>query len=430
MKNSERVSLLLVAMFAFASSLHAQWVHVGLENYYVEALAISPNNASDNTLFAGTNGNGVFISKNSGIDWTSVNTGLNNLYVKALVISDTNIFAGTDSGIYRSTNNGARWILIKTTDNAVECFAIASSDVGGKNLFALTSQNIYRSTNNGEDWTQLEKPGGWGLTLAVGKNSQGGSGLYLGVGYEADGSGKIYRSDDNGINWSLISQDIYTHMVYTLVFSLNTNGETNFFAGTWSDGVFLSTNFGENWTQVNNGFSYSNYDLAINTFFVFDTTVFVGTCYQGVYIWNNDERSWNNINEGLASLKISSLAVSGSYLLAGTYDGGVWRRPLSEMITSLENTSTTLPTQFTLSQNYPNPFNPSTTIKYSVTQSSNVVLKIFDVLGKEVATLINEEKPAGNYEVEFDASNLSSGVYLYKLQAGNFVETKKMILLR
>ena len=428
MKNLYALITSIFLMWSIA--LNAQWVHVGLDNYYVEALVKSPNNASDNTLFAGTNGNGVFISTNNGIDWASVNTGLNNLYIKALAISDTNIFAGTVSGIYRSTNNGVRWILIKTTDSAVECFAIASNEISGKNLFALTSQNIYRSTNNGEDWTQLDKPGGWGLTLAVGTNKQGDSSLYLGVGYEADGSGKIYRSNDDGINWSLISQDIYTHMVYTLAFSSNSDGEMNFFAGTWSDGVFLSTNLGENWTQINDGFSYSNYDLAINTFFVFDTTVFVGTCYQGVYIWNNDERSWNNINEGLASLKISSLAVSSSYLLAGTYDGGVWRRPLSEMITSLENTSMALPNQFALNQNYPNPFNPTTTIQYSIPQRSSVKLKVYDLLGNEIAELVNEEKDRGVYSVSFDASGLASGIYLYKIQAGSFVETKKMVLLK
>ena len=86
------------------------------------------------------------------------------------------------------------------------------------------------------------------------------------------------------------------------------------------------------------------------------------------------------------------------------------------------------PSTFSLEQNYPNPFNPSTKIKYSVTQSSNVVLKIYDVLGNEVATLVNEEKPAGSYEVEFNPSSLTSGVYFYKLQAGSFVDTKKMIL--
>ena len=88
------------------------------------------------------------------------------------------------------------------------------------------------------------------------------------------------------------------------------------------------------------------------------------------------------------------------------------------------------PSDFSLSQNYPNPFNPTTTINYSILKLSNVVIKVYDVLGKEAATLVNEEKPAGTYEVEFDASKISSGVYLYKLQAGSFVETKKMILIK
>jgi hypothetical protein len=85
---------------------------------------------------------------------------------------------------------------------------------------------------------------------------------------------------------------------------------------------------------------------------------------------------------------------------------------------------------FQLEQNYPNPFNPDTKIQYQVSSNSQVSLKVFDVLGNEVATLVNEEKPAGNYEVEFNASQLSSGVYFYKLTAGSFTDTKKMILLR
>ncbi len=89
-----------------------------------------------------------------------------------------------------------------------------------------------------------------------------------------------------------------------------------------------------------------------------------------------------------------------------------------------------LPQAFSLEQNYPNPFNPSTSIQYAISSRQLVTLKIFDLLGKEIATLVNENKPAGNYEVSFDARNLSSGTYFYKLQAGSFVETKKMILLR
>ncbi len=94
--------------------------------------------------------------------------------------------------------------------------------------------------------------------------------------------------------------------------------------------------------------------------------------------------------------------------------------------------------QFVLEQNYPNPFNPSTKIIYSIPsviasgakQSQLVTLKVYDVLGNEIATLVNEEKPAGSYEVEFDASSLSSGTYLYKLTAGEFISTRKMILLK
>ena len=85
---------------------------------------------------------------------------------------------------------------------------------------------------------------------------------------------------------------------------------------------------------------------------------------------------------------------------------------------------------YELSQNYPNPFNPSTTIRYSVPERSNVVLKIYDILGSEVSTLVNEDKDAGIYSVNFNASHLASGIYFYRLHAGSFVETKKMILMK
>jgi len=107
-----------------------------------------------------------------------------------------------------------------------------------------------------------------------------------------------------------------------------------------------------------------------------------------------------------------------------------------ELLVSVANINQN-PTNFNLSQNYPNPFNPTTTIKYQIPDLpagrqglSFVTLKVHDVLGNKVAALINEEKPAGSYEVDFDASGLTSGVYFYRLQTGEFVETKKMILLR
>lgn len=89
-----------------------------------------------------------------------------------------------------------------------------------------------------------------------------------------------------------------------------------------------------------------------------------------------------------------------------------------------------LPIEFSLDQNFPNPFNPRTKITYSIKEEGLVTLKIYDVLGKEIATLVNENKPSGNYEAEFDASQLPSGIYIYKLQAGSFISSKKMLLLK
>ncbi|MCU0415384.1 MAG: T9SS type A sorting domain-containing protein [Ignavibacteriaceae bacterium] len=90
----------------------------------------------------------------------------------------------------------------------------------------------------------------------------------------------------------------------------------------------------------------------------------------------------------------------------------------------------TIPTEFALEQNYPNPFNPSTTFRYSVPTQSKVVIKVFDVLGNEIATLMDEEKSVGTYELTWNAANLSSGIYFYQLKASDYVQTRKMILLK
>jgi len=99
------------------------------------------------------------------------------------------------------------------------------------------------------------------------------------------------------------------------------------------------------------------------------------------------------------------------------------------VITSIEDEET-IPMEFKLEQNYPNPFNPSTVIRFAISEKSNVVLKVYDILGSEVATLVNKDMDIGRYEVEFRADNYSSGIYIYRLSAGNFISTKKMILLR
>ncbi len=96
----------------------------------------------------------------------------------------------------------------------------------------------------------------------------------------------------------------------------------------------------------------------------------------------------------------------------------------------MEDDQTIIPTVFKLEQNYPNPFNPSTKIKFAVPEKNNVVIKIYDILGSEIVTLVNEEMDAGWYQRSFNANGYSSGIYLFRMEAGNYVNTKKMILLR
>ncbi len=178
------------------------------------------------------------------------------------------------------------------------------------------------------------------------------------------------------------------------------------------------------WVQTN-----GPYGGRINCFAVSGTNLFAGTD-GGVFLSTNNGTSWTAVNTGLTNTEILSLAVSGTNLFAGTYGGGVWRRPLAEMITSVERASADLPTHFSLEQNYPNPFNPTTTIAFSLPVTAFVSLKVFDALGREQAVLVAEELAPGMYAHQLDATGLASGVYFYRLQAGAFVETKKLVLLR
>jgi len=130
----------------------------------------------------------------------------------------------------------------------------------------------------------------------------------------------------------------------------------------------------------------------------------------------------------------------GYWFNGGLDEIRIYNRPLSagevnyiyNQVTSVENPANKnkLPDEYALLQNYPNPFNPVTTIEYRIPEWSLVTIKVYDVLGNEVATLVNGEKPLGNYEVEFNANSLASGIYFYQLKAGKFIETKKMVLMK
>ncbi|HZW38801.1 MAG TPA: T9SS type A sorting domain-containing protein [Ignavibacteriaceae bacterium] len=110
-------------------------------------------------------------------------------------------------------------------------------------------------------------------------------------------------------------------------------------------------------------------------------------------------------------------------------NSGIYRSKESINVVSVEN-EMYLPQSFSLEQNYPNPFNPNTTIKFNLPEQNYVTIKVFDVLGREIKTLMNEEKSSGTYEINFSVEDLTSGVYFYRIDAGKYSETKKMLLMK
>jgi hypothetical protein len=136
---------------------------------------------------------------------------------------------------------------------------------------------------------------------------------------------------------------------------------------------------------------------------------------------NNEKRSWEKWDTGA----YHSMAEAW-----GTMDRDLWIAAEIQVASGVEDGEEVIPTGYALHQNYPNPFNPSTVISYQIPTSAFVRLRVFDVLGNEVASLINKEQHAGYYNVTFNANNLTSGIYFYRLEAGNYSETKKLILIK
>jgi hypothetical protein len=116
----------------------------------------------------------------------------------------------------------------------------------------------------------------------------------------------------------------------------------------------------------------------------------------------------------------------------GAYGGNQYKSmPFTSLeITGIKDENETIPDKLILRQNYPNPFNPTTTISYSISEPATISLKVYDILGKEVITLLNGYQTSGNYKIEFDASSLSSGLYFYKIKAGEFSAIKRLVLIK
>jgi hypothetical protein len=205
-------------------------------------------------------------------------------------------------------------------------------------------------------------------------------------------------------------------------------GVMNLFASTES-GVYFSNDNGVSWIHLDYGLTTTPvWSFAANGIDIFTAT------NGGVFLCTDNGTGltprFSVINSGLTNTTVQSLTVTDGYLFAGTIGDGVWKRPLSEIMTGIENSRDQVTLQYILNQNYPNPFNPSTTIRYEIPRQGHVTLKIYNIIGQEVETLIDEQRNAGRGEVVWNASRFSSGVYFSRFRAGEFTKTMKLILVK
>jgi hypothetical protein len=297
------------------------------------------------------------------------------MFLQMLISKDDKVFAGTyGSGIYSSTDFGGTWIFSGIPGLVINSFALS-----GNNIFAgLWNSGVYLSTNNGDNW----------------------------------------NAASNGMNNASVT-------------CMTANG-INVFASSYDQGIFRTTNNGASWVNINSGLT----NIHVQSITSDGTNVFAGTQNSGVFVTTNNGESWFNKNEGLMNPDIYFMSVANNYVFAGTVGSSIWKRPISEMV-SVKNISNILPDKFELYQNYPNPFNPTTNIRYKIPKDSHVIMKVFDVRGIEICTLIDAKQNAGIYEVNFDGSKFASGIYFYKIEAKEsnsqilyINKIKKMVLIK
>jgi len=274
------------------------------------------------------------------------------------------------------------------------------------------------STDNGVTWTKRGLDGGTAYSF------RGNNVMTIGGWATGEGGGSCtWLSLDDGLTWKVIPQPLLlSRCLPQPPFAWCSNG--NILGGDFpwaARGLFLSTDSCASTTQVSDIFPSALLALPHGG-------VLVGTDTTGIYFFSDNGDSIKTLNEDLTDLHLHAFAMDSSgNIYAGT-NNGVWRRPLSSIVSVSQPPE--FPTAFRLEQNYPNPFNPNTIIKFELPKASQVSLTVYDMLGREVSVLVNEKREAGVHEVKFEGSHLASGVYFYRLQAGDYVATKKLLLMK
>ncbi|MCL4512257.1 MAG: T9SS type A sorting domain-containing protein [Bacteroidetes bacterium] len=391
--------------------------------------------AKGSELFAGISGDGVYVSSDAGITWSEANRGLP--YPSdgdaITIVGDSSLVAGIGGSfvpgtIYRSTDDGASWtnvnngISVNTGINQLASI--------GSSVFAAASSGGYLSTDGGVNWTLISGSGGFPASTTISAAFAQGSTFFAG-----GSSTGILRSTNGGTQWAAANNGIPANIT---VSSIGGDG-TNVFAVTTS-GLYKSKDDGITWARSDSGLPAS---ISVVNGYVsgqqgdIALVATAGSFTLGnVFLSTDGGTSWSSINDGMLPTSISSVFIDSGKVFVGAGNGsgggpwGIWYWQLPAVTSVKEHFVAGKPTDFQLDQNYPNPFNPTTVISYQLSAVSNVTLRVYNVLGQEVTTLVNERQNPGSYTVTFNASNLPSGVYFYRLRAGSYVSVKKLVVLK
>ncbi|MBN8571513.1 MAG: T9SS type A sorting domain-containing protein [Ignavibacteria bacterium] len=401
--DNNNIYALVNSQFYRSSNNGANWI-----NYPYHFMQAYTAYKTPTSLLTSTNTPGIHRSTNEGANWTMHFGNVTN--VRCFSTRGSTIYAGNspyDGGVALTTNDGINW-----TGGGLSGYAVYSIVAETPNIVVSTYQHDiwFKENPASSNWWQANINAGFSIYALAGKDS------VILAGIPTSG---VYRSNNAGVSFGRVL--IYSQSIGSIVMSGNYA-----FAGT-STGIFVSTDKGVTWASTS--FAFTN----VNALAISGNYVFAGTEKHGIFISQDLGSTWRNINGNLGKrISVNKLFISGNDLYAATYTSSVLKASISGLVGVTEPPVTSLPAEYSLGQNYPNPFNPVTTFSYDIKTSGFITLKVYDILGNEIAELVNENKNAGRYSVIFDAGkyNLSSGTYFYKLITGEFVDTKRMMLIK
>ncbi len=302
-----------------------------------------------------------------------------------------------------------------------------------RDVLYFGNDKIHKSTNAGDNWYATNSgnvlDGDPALSMAMSYTNP--DTVYVGtvpIYYDAH----IFRTTNGGTNWQNITGSLPNR--YPMDIAVDPRNSRNVYVaygGFGTGHVFKSTNSGSIWTDIT-GTLPDVHTTALIVDPYNSNVVYMGNDI-GVFISTNGGSDWNPFVNGLPdAILVADLGIcnANGTLRAATHGNGLYERTLYSVATSVEEDLPALPNSIALNQNYPNPFNPTTTVSFVIGQLSFVSLKIFNILGKEIATLVNEVKRPGEYTVQWNAEDFPSGVYFYKIETEKSSLTKKMMLVQ